>query len=304
MEAKLLDNLNAVFRQKQAEFEQRADLAACALTGSLARGRVWPGSDLDFWGFWAKDEDGFEDGMVGDVYWEIDIQPLGWLRGWDKARFSQPPAFSADEFGVTPLEALWGARVLFDRDGTLTQVTALVARLMADKAWLWQRGDSYARYGLGCLPALESTPAPRAILDARRIAIVYGVSAYWMKRGELLSSVIRIPERLSEQPALQGLLRGIFGLDGQRGWDEFYAAYLALPAAIRAETEPDMTREIVPAARLGMTEGAMCHFRFIADGWLPLEAAWPVMGFEADIEAQKTRALAQTAALLLAAAEG
>ncbi len=290
--------LTAVMQKKRVEFEGRGDLVACALTGSLARGRVWAGSDLDFWGFRANSDEDFEDGMVGDVYWEIDIQPLDWLRGWDAARFLQPPKFSSEEFGVTPMEALWGARVLFDRQGTLTQVTALVQQLTDDKAWLWQRGENYVLYGMQCLGTLNSKPAEQAILDARRIAIVYGVSAYWMRRFELLSSVIRIPERLSSHPEIQNLLRGIFALNGQQGWDDFYATYLTLPASLREEADPDMNREILPAVRLGMAEGGMCHFRFIADGWLPLDVVRPIMGFETDIEAQKERVLDATDDLL------
>lgn len=290
--------LTAVMEKKRLEFEGRGDLVACALTGSLARGRVWAGSDLDFWGFRTNGDEDFEDGMVGDVYWEIDIEPLDWLRGWDAERFLQPPEFSSEEFGVSPMEALWGARVLFDREGTLTQVTALVQQLTDDQAWLRQRGENYAQYGMRSLETLNSKPAEQAILDARRIAIVYGVSAYWMRRFELLSSVIRMPERLNSHPEIQNLLRGIYGLHGQQGWDDFYAAYQTLPAAIREEADPDMIREILPAVRLGMAEGGMCHFRFIAEGWLPLDAVRPVMGFEADIEAQKERVLDATDHLL------
>lgn len=290
--------ISALMRQKVADFAQREEIRAVALTGSLARGRVWEGSDLDFWGFWDKDEDAFEDGMADGIYWEIDIQPLDWLRGWDEQRFIQPPLFDQEEFGVTPLEALWGAQVQFDHEGTLTEVVALVKRLMDDKAWLRQRGANYVRYGLEYLPALEAKDTAQAILDARRMAIVYGINAYWMKRGELLSSVIRIPERLHEHPEIQALLKQIFSLNGQAGWDEFYAAYQALPQSIHDEADPDIEREILPAVRLGMADGGLCHFRFIADGWLPLDEVWPVMGFEPDLDAQKQRVLEQTRQIL------
>jgi hypothetical protein len=290
--------LKTLMQQKVADFTRREEILACALTGSLARGRVWEGSDLDFWGFWDKYDDAFEDGMVDGIYWEIDIQPLDWLRGWDYKRLSYPPPFTSDEFGVTPLEALWGAQVQFDQEGTLTQVVALVQRLMNDKVWLRQRGANYVRYGLECLPTLEAKDPAQAILDARRIAIVYGINAYWMKRGELLSSVIRIPERLHEHPEIQALLKQIFSLHGQPGWDAFYAVYQTLPESIHAEADPDMEREILPAVRLGMADGGLCHFRFIADGWLPLDEAWPVMGFEPDLDAQKARVLGQTKQLL------
>ena len=290
--------LQTLMQKKVADFAQREEIRAVALTGSLARGRVWAGSDLDFWGFWGKGDDAFEDGMADSIYWEIDIESLDWLHGWDAQRFIQPPPFDQEEFGVTPLEALWGAQVQFDHDGTLTEVVALVQRLMDDKAWLRQRGANYVRYGLECLKTLEEKDPTQAILDARRIAIVYGINAYWMKRGELLSSVIRIPERLHEHAEIQALLKQIFNLNGQAGWEEFYATYQTLPQSIRDETDPDIDREILPAVRLGMADGGMCHFRFIAAGWLPLEDVWPVMGFEADLEAQKVRVLGQARQLL------
>ena len=290
--------LTAVLEMKSSEFAGREDLVACALTGSLARGRVWEGSDLDFWGFWAKAEDGFEDGLVDSIYWEVDLQPLSWLPHWDEQRLLQPPEFSPDEFGVTPLEALWGARVLFDRDGILEQTVSLVQQLMENKGWLKQRAENYLRYGVECLDTLETQNPERAILNARRIAIMYGINAFWMKRGELLSSVIRIPERLHDSPAIQNLLRQIFNLEGQRGWQQFYTTYQNLPDFVRAEADPDIEREILPAVQLGMMEGGLCHFRLIADGWLPLEHVWPVMGFEADLKAQQKRVLQQTTQLL------
>ncbi len=290
--------LQALMAHKHAEFASRSELSACALTGSVARGRVWDGSDLDFWAFWEQDDDEFEDGMVDGVYWEVDIQPLDWLRNWTVDRSIEPPPFNEDEFGVTPLEALWGARVLFDREGTLTRVVGQVARLMNDPGWLRRRAENYLRYGLECLAALPTHDPARAILDARRIAIVYGINAYWMLRGQLLSSVIRIPERLSDAPDVQHLLRSVFNLGGVAGWEQFYSAYQTLPPDIREEADPDMDREILPAVKLGMADGGLCHFRFIADGWLPLETVWGVMGFEADMNAQQRRVLREARELL------
>jgi hypothetical protein len=284
--------------QKHAAFAARPDLVACALTGSVARDRVWDGSDLDFWAFWDQPDGEFEDGMIDGIYWEVDIQALDWLRNWDAEQSVQPPRFSADEFGVTPLEALWGARVLFDREGTLTRVVGQVARLMSDPAWLRRRAENYLCYGLECLAVLPVHDPARAILDARRIAIVYGINAYWMLRGQLLSSVIRIPERLHELPDVQHLLKAIFNLGGAAGWEQFYSAYQHLPPDIREEADPDMEREILPAVRLGMADGGLCHFRFIADGWLPLDTVRSVMGFESDLDAQQRRVVQETRDLL------
>lgn len=294
----LVDRLEALARAKHTEFAACAELVACALTGSLPRGRVWAGSDLDFYGFWMRDDSDFEDGVADGVYWEINVEPLRRLYAIDEATLIQPPEFSPDEFGDTLLEILWGARALFDHDGALRRAVALVQRLTADKAWLRQRAENYVRYGQTCLGALAGAEPTRAILDARRIAIVYGVNPYWMKRGELLSSVIRIPERLGDSPDLQSLFRGIFNLDGQRGWEAFYAAYQTFPPDIRQEADPDVLREILPAVQLGMADGGVCHFRFIAEGWLPLDQIEAVMGFEPDREAQKARVLRQTRDLL------
>lgn len=71
-----------------------------------------------------------------------------------------------------------------------------------------------------------------------------------------------------------------------------------LPAVIREEADPDMEREIAPSVELGMADGGVCHFRFIAEGWLPLDEVTPLMGFEPDIDAQKARVLHQTEAML------
>lgn len=293
----LVDRLEALARTKHAEFAARPELRACALTGSLPRGMVWDGSDLDFHGYWEHDDDDFEDGVSDGIYWEIDIEPLRVLAA-DAAELLQAPLFSSEQFGATILEVLWGARVLFDHDGALERATALVGRLTADRAWLRRRAANYLHYGRECLDALTDAPPRQAILDARRISIVYGVNAYWNQQGKLFSSAIRIPERLADHAEIHGLFRSIWNLDGRRGWDAFYAAYQTLPAALREEADPDMEREILPSVELGMADGGVCHFRFIAEGWLPLDEIAPLLGFEPDLAAQKARVLRQTAALL------
>lgn len=298
----MLERFEKLAQTKQAEFAARGTLLACALTGSLPRGRVWAGSDLDFWGFWESPDEAFEDGVEDGIYWEINTAPIDWLSSIDERASLQPPEFSPDTFGDTPLEVLWGARVLFDQDGRLERAVAEVKRLTDNRAWLRQRAENYVRYGLTCLEGLNDAPPLQAVLGARRIAIVYGINPYWMQRGELLSSVIRIPERLADHPEIQRLFRAIFNLNGQRGWDDFYAAYQTMPPDIREEADPDVLREILPAVQLGMADGGLCHFRFIAEGWLPLETVAPLMGFEADAAAQQARVLDQTRALLAAVA--
>ncbi|MCU0499024.1 MAG: hypothetical protein MUF87_16860 [Anaerolineae bacterium] len=294
----MIERLQSLAQRKAAEFAARPELIACALTGSLPRGRVWAGSDLDFYGFWHDEDDDFEDGVEDGIYWEINLEPLSFLESIDPIALLQPPPFSPDEFGDTPLEILWGAQVLFDHDGALTRAVAEVQRLTEDRAWLRQRAQNYLAYGQACLADLAAADPIRAILDARRIAIVYGINPYWMQRGELLSSVIRIPERLADHPSIQTGFRAIFNLEGQAGWDRFFADYQQMPPEIREEGDPDVFQEILPAVQLGMADGGLCHFRFIAEGWLPLETIDSLMGFESDRVAQKVRVLDQTAALL------
>ena len=289
----LTERLEALAGKKHAEFAARPDLSACALTGSLPRGMVWDGSDLDFHGYWDQDDDDFIDGTDDGIYWEIDIEPLDGLTV-DAAELVEAPPFSNEQFGDTVLEVLWGARVLFDRDGTLTEAVRLVDGLSADRAWLNRRAHNYLRYARETLDTLNTADPTRAILDARRLSIVYGVNAYWNKQGKLFSSAIRIPERLSDQPDIHALFRAIWNLDGRRGWDAFYSTYQTFPPHIREEADPDVLREILPAVQLGMADGGLCHFRFIAEGWLPLDEVETVMGFEPDREAQKVRVLRQT----------
>lgn len=294
----LTDRLHALANRKHAEFAVRPDLLACALTGSLARGRVWAGSDLDFSGFHDKPVEGFEDGVEDGIYWEIDVRPLAWLDGLSAEALIQPPAFSTEVFGDSPLEVLWGAQVLFDRHGALTDSVETAFRLSSDMDWLRERAANFLRYARFCLDQWQTAAPRRAILDARRIAVAYGVTAYWMQRGELMSSAIRIPERLRDHPEIQLLFRGIFNLGGLPAWDNFFAAYQTMPPEIRREADPDVYREILPAVELGMADGGLCHFRFLAEGWLPLDQIEPLMGFEPDQESQKIRVLEQARELL------
>ncbi|MFN8377838.1 MAG: hypothetical protein U0452_04130 [Anaerolineae bacterium] len=290
--------MHALARRKHAQFAARPELLACALTGSLARGRVWAGSDLDFIGIQAGPDDAFEDGVEDEIYWEMDVLPLDWLDGLSAEALIHPPGFSAEVFDDSPLEVLWGAQVLFDRHGALTQAVETACQLSRDAEWLRERAANYLAYAQACLDERRTASPRRTILDARRIAVAYGVTAYWMQRGELMSSAIRIPERLSDHPAIHRLFRGIFNLGGQPAWDTFFAAYLTMPSAFREEADPDVFREILPAVGLGMADGGLCHFRLIADGWLPLDEIGPLMGFEPDEESQKARVIGQTRELL------
>lgn len=184
---------------KADEYAGRADVVAVAVTGSVARGKIWHGSDVDLWAFTAQDpgEEDFFDGMAGETYWEIDLKPVSWLTETTADEWLIPPPLYGHD-GVTPVEALWGCIVHTDRVGTLTRVAAHVAEKMADHGWLQQRATNYLNYGLGALDALAEYPARSAILTARAIADKYAVAAHWMKQGVLLSSIMRLPERLAD----------------------------------------------------------------------------------------------------------
>ena len=77
-------------------------MVALAITGSLARGTPWAGSDVDLWGFTESSDEAFEDGMVDDLYWEIDLRHVSWL-DVDADDWLRPPALEADS--ITALEA-------------------------------------------------------------------------------------------------------------------------------------------------------------------------------------------------------
>ena len=85
-------------RHKAAAYASRSEMAAVAITSSVARRMVWEGSDIDLWGFVRTGEEDFEDGLEEGVYWEIDIKPLSWLEvKIDEQTWLRPPALREDE---------------------------------------------------------------------------------------------------------------------------------------------------------------------------------------------------------------
>lgn len=284
--------LNVLMAQKVADFRQNSAIKALALTGSLARGMTWAASDLDFWGFLDGDEDDFDDDVTDGIYWEIDLKPLAWLDvPLDAAAWLTPPPLQGDN--VTALEALWGCRVIYDQDGRLTRVAQAVQERMNNQAWLNQRADNYILYGYGCLDALDFAPPLFAIVWARQIATQYGVCAYWMRRGKLLSSVLRVPERLADHPPIQTLYRELWGLQGKSTWDTFLAGFTQLPEPIQATFGADIEREVQPAIQLGHYDGGVRHMLDMLVQDYPLEDLLPVLLLETDLAAQKERILLQ-----------
>jgi hypothetical protein len=289
------ERLLRLAREKAHEYAQRPGVMAIAITGSLARGTAWEGSDVDLWGFTEGDEEGFEDGMVDGLYWEIDLKPVSWLEV-DDDDWLRPPAIDGGE-GITAVEALWGCAIVRDDDGTLTQVKTRVGTLVSDSVWLNRRADHFVHYGLGALDGLAYADPLTAIVKAREIIIRYGIAVYWMRRGKLLSSAMRIPERLKDEPKIYALFHAIFCLGGQEAMEQFLDAYRALPASIQDATRADIEYGVMAMMRIGVYDGALVYIRQIMAEH-PLEDVMPVLGLSHDVEGQKRAILAQARELL------
>lgn len=282
---------------KADEYAGRADVVGVAITGSVARGHSWHGSDVDLWAFTAQDpgKDSFFDGVEGETYWEIDLKPVSWLTESAAEDWLTPPSLHGHD-GVTPVEALWGCIVHTDRVGTLTRVAAHVAAKMADRDWLNRRAANYLLYGLGALDALRDVPALAAILTARQIADKYAVAAHWMQQGVLLSSIMRMPERLADWSDLLALYRQIWSLEGESGARAFSAAFESLPAARRKGFDQDYRLEFLPALSHGLYDGAVHYLRdHLSES---PEGRAPLLAVSADLDTQKSEVLHWTRDLL------
>ena len=285
----------ALALQRAQDYIGRPGTVAVAITGSVARGTVWEGSDIDLWVF-VEGPEAFEDGLLEGVYWEANIRPAAWLEGVDPAHWLEPPPLSAGADGL--FEALWGCRVVFDPAGRLAALREAVERCVADRAWLARRAERSLDYGRGCLDGLAHAGPLQAIVLARRVATEYGITAYWMGQGRLLSSGCRIPERLAEAPRLQALYREVFGLTGRAGAEAMLAALRTLPPVIQEHIRPDLEREVLPIWALGCYDGGVRYLRQeLAEAFRPEEVA-PALALEPDLEAQKARVLAQAREVL------
>jgi hypothetical protein len=288
------ERLLKLAHEKTREYAARPGVVAVAITGSLARGTTWAGSDVDLWGFMEGGDDAFEDGMVDDLYWEIDLRPVSWL-DVNANDWLRPP--SLDDESITALEALYGCQIVRDDTGALTRVRQLADGCMADSVWLNRRADYYLYYGLGALDALEHADSLTTIVRAREITIRYGVAVYWMRRGRLLSSGMRIAERLKNEPRIYELFHAIFGLGGQAALEQFLVDFESLPAHIWEAVRSDIEYEVMPMVRLGMYDGALVYMRqIIAEH--PLADVAPVLGLSDDVAAQKQTVLAQALELV------
>jgi hypothetical protein len=295
-------SLRAFAQRKQRDLLQDDSLIALALTGSLPRGTVWEGSDLDFWGFSSSGEGDFRDGVEDGIYWEIDIAPAAMLQiAIDDETWLNPPAFH-DGDTVSLLEALSGCEIIHDPTGQLARVTAAIHSRLTDPAWMRRRAGRYLSYAAGVLDALTFAPPIPAILHAREIATNYVIAAYWMRQGSLLTSAIRIPERLAAVPEIQRLYCDIFALDGQTALDEFMRRFAGLPDDLRDDLHSDVYNEALPAARRGAVDGALRYLRFmmmeqaLEEG--RLDDVLPCLALDAALPAHQSRILAQCCQLL------
>lgn len=295
-------SLRALAQRKQRDLLQDDSLIALALTGSLPRGAVWEGSDLDFWGFASNGEGGFRDSVEDGIYWEIDIAPAAALEiAIDDETWLNPPAFHGEDT-ISLLEALSDCEIIHDPTGQLTRVTAAIQSRLTDPTWMRRRADCFLSYASGALDALTFAPPIPAILYAREIATNYAVAAYWMRQGSLLTSVIRVPERLAAAPEIQHLYCAIFALNGQPALDEFMRRFADLPDDLRDDLHSDVYNEALPAAQRGAVDGALRYLRFmmmeqaLEEG--RLDDVQPCLGLDAATAAHQTRILDQCRQLL------
>lgn len=300
--------LQALARRKASEYAAREDLVAVAITGSLARGwdqfdgGVWAGSDVDLWAF-AYDEDAkeFHDGVVesdaGPLYWEIDVLPLPHLQiRLDEESWLSPPGLADD--AVTLVEALWGCQIVKDESGALYRLQQAINSRVADWGWLRRRAGRYLSYGRGSLEGLYYAPPLEAIVLAREVATRYALAAYWMQAGTLLTSVMRVPERIAHAPEIHRLYRELYGLRGEETWAQFLEDFGQLPAEIREAVRPDLEQEVRPVAEQGYYDGALRYLRALLPAQFGTEAVQPVLGLGSNLEVRHRRVLRQVEALL------
>ena len=300
--------LRALAQQKASDYAARDDLAAVAITGSLARGwnqaagGTWAGSDVDLWAF-AYDEnadafyDGVEETTAGTLYWEIDIAPLYQLqRDLDAETWLSPPGLVDDP--ITLVEALWGCQIIKDETGALYRIQQAIGTRVNDRHWLHQRAGRYLSYGRGVLEGLYYAPPLEAIVLAREVATRYGIAGYWMRSGALLTGVMRIPERLAHAPEIHRLYRELYGLRGEETWAEFLDNFRQLSSEIREAVQPDLEQEAHPVAEYGYYDGALRYMRALLPGQFSAEAVQPVLGLGENVEVRRRRVLRQAEALL------
>lgn len=290
-----IEMLEKIAVSKAQSYAERPDSVAVAITGSIGRGMTWEGSDVDLW-VYHNGERAFEDGWEQGIYWEADIESATLLDiQIDDHTWLRPHALAGDEISL--LEALWGCRVYYDPTGKLTSLKKAIDSRVANKRWMRHRAELFINYGRGCLAGLHYADAITAILMARVVATDYGITAYWMRRGKLLTSALRVPERLADEPELQRLYCEIFGLKGKAGADEFLENLKRLPIHIQDAIEADV-EECKPAMALGYHDGVIRHLRQIMATDFQPEEILSILALGDDLEVQ-TRELLEKVGVIL-----
>ncbi len=290
-----IELLEKIALDKAKIYAAHPDTVAVAITGSIGRGMTWAGSDVDLW-VYRNGERAFEDGWEQGIYWEADIESARLLDiQIDDHTWLRPHTLDGDEISL--LEALWGCRVYYDPTGKLTAIKQAIDSRVANKRWMHHRAELFISYGRGCLAGLQYADALTAILLARVVATDYGITAYWMRRGKLLTSVVRVPERLADEPELQRLYCEVFGLTGKPGADEFLENLKRLPIQIQDAVEGDV-EECKPALALGYHDGVIRHLRQGMASWFKPKDVLPVLALGDDLEAQKGELLEKVGVIL------
>ncbi|MDX1664441.1 MAG: nucleotidyltransferase domain-containing protein [Candidatus Promineifilaceae bacterium] len=290
--------LRRLAQAKAAHFAERDDLAAVAITGSVARGRLWAGSDVDLWAFSKSGEEAFHDGVEEGIYWEIDIAPLSSLEIPIGPETGLHPPRVTDQDEISMVEALAGCQIVKDETGALYRVQQAINARVGDWRWLRRRAGRYLSYGRGFVESLHYAPPLDAIVLAREAATRYGIAAYWMGAGALLTSAMRIPEQLAHAPEIHRLYREIFSLNGEEGWEQFLQAYRMLPITIQEATLADLQREALPTARRGYYDGALRYMRSVLGDRREAEPVQPLLVPGGNLEVRRRRVLRQVEALL------
>ena len=274
------------------------ETVAIAITGSLARGTTWQGSDVDVWVF-RDGPSGFVDGVDDGIYWEVDLRPAHMLDlpdDPDEAWLEPYPL----HYRGRMFEALWGCRIAYDPTGRLARLKEAIDSRMADPAWREERAHRFIAQGRVYLEQASLRDPVQAIVDARSIATDNGLAAWWLLRGGLMTGMLCLPEQLdaADGGSISTLYAAIFGLGGRAIADEVIAGWRRLPREVQLVFQRELELKVLIAYRMGCYDGFVRYLRQGIASLVDPNAALPVLGIEADTEAQKTRVINQAFELL------
>jgi predicted nucleotidyltransferase len=292
-----MKDLVKLAEEKVQGYIKNEKTVAVAVTGSIARNMTWEGSDIDIYVF-RDGPDDFEDGIIEGVYWEVDFKSSE-LLNMDITYNTWLKPLSLNKSSERLFESLWGCDIKYDPTGKLKYLKEQIESRMNDTTWLQDRINLYLSYGHGCIDALKYAEPLEAIVGARSVATDYGITSFWMAQGKLLTSVCRIPEKLSIHSRLQTLCKEIFSLTGENGAKEFLSKFRSLPEQIKQKIQSDLELEIIPVFNKGCFDGGVRHMRQGMARWFHPKEVKPILALEDNMESQKQRVLEQTKELLI-----